>query len=217
MFRVKRNQHGTIDIAVPRWVMVWLPMGWVATLVAAFALGTWWGAPGARWVEAEPVEADFPAVQDPPLDVATSADREAAGVEPDAGGEDSVGFADASTASEAPASAVPAENSSEQDESTEPESTKTESAAPIEWTERVPESGWGVQIGAFPSREEAVAFLRSLSAVREPIFLSTVEIPGRGTFTRLRVGHVDTKQQAERLSREWARRVDEQPLVVGYP
>ena len=66
--------------------------------------------------------------------------------------------------------------------------------------ELTPESGiFTVQVSSFPTTEEASAFARKLERKGFEPYVTAAEIPGRGTWHRVRVGNYRTKDGAEGL------------------
>ena len=62
-----------------------------------------------------------------------------------------------------------------------------------------PTDGFGIQIGAYPERAEAEAAVARLAEELEglEIYLIPVEIPGKGTWYRLRLGHFESRSAAD--------------------
>jgi DedD protein len=54
-----------------------------------------------------------------------------------------------------------------------------------------------VQIGAFQREEEAKKIVKSLISKGYPAFIKSVDIPGKGTWYRIRVGKFKTREEAE--------------------
>lgn len=69
----------------------------------------------------------------------------------------------------------------------------------LELREDVPSDGFGIQIGAYPDRAEAEAAASRLAEelLGLDVFLIPVDIPGKGTWYRVRVGRFATRQDAE--------------------
>jgi cell division protein FtsN len=77
---------------------------------------------------------------------------------------------------------------------------------------------YGVQIGAFATVQEAEDFARAHAAAlaHEPIYLLPAEIPGRGTWVRVRVGASRSKDAAEVILRGLPADLSHGALVVSY-
>jgi cell division septation protein DedD len=74
------------------------------------------------------------------------------------------------------------------------ESTKTESTV----MSSVDSAGrFTVQIGSFPDLVSAQVVEQSLKSKSYPVFIQKAEVPGKGTWYRVRVGQFDTKQEAQ--------------------
>lgn len=76
---------------------------------------------------------------------------------------------------------------------------KPEPPPALTFREVAPDDGFGIQIGAYPQRDEAEAALQSLAAEIEGLdaYLIAVEIPGKGTWYRVRLGHFDSRAAAD--------------------
>jgi cell division septation protein DedD len=74
-----------------------------------------------------------------------------------------------------------------------------------------------VQIGAFSEASEVEAFLRDQVPPDTEVYLSTVDVPGRGRWIRIRVGRYRRRKGAVRLAEVWGERLNERPMVVAYP
>ncbi len=63
-----------------------------------------------------------------------------------------------------------------------------------------------LQLSAFPERAEAEVFMKKMQAEGYRVFLSPSEIPGKGTFFRVRVGDYATHQAALDAKSEFERK-----------
>ncbi|MEM1025888.1 MAG: SPOR domain-containing protein [Myxococcota bacterium] len=79
-----------------------------------------------------------------------------------------------------------------------------------------PARGWGFQVGAFETKEEAEAWMRA-HRPESPAFVSEVDLGARGTWYRLRLGRFGSRREARAAARAWAERLEEAPLIVEYP
>jgi cell division septation protein DedD len=75
-----------------------------------------------------------------------------------------------------------------------------------------------VQLGAFRSLEEASAFVTAHAAALEevPLHVVTAEIPGRGTWYRVRAGAAKTREDADQLRRSLPAEIGRDALIVPY-
>lgn len=89
---------------------------------------------------------------------------------------------------------------------------------PIPFSETPPPSGFGLQLGAFPSRDEARAFLETHRDILAgaKVFLIPTEIPGRGTWYRVRIGVVKQRGDAEILRQKLPENLARAALVVSH-
>jgi hypothetical protein len=75
-----------------------------------------------------------------------------------------------------------------------------------------------VQIGAFATVEEAEDFARAHASwiAHEPIYLLPAEIPGRGTWIRVRIGAAKSRDAAEVILRGLPLDLGKGAMVVSY-
>jgi hypothetical protein len=101
----------------------------------------------------------------------------------------------------------------------EVEAAKAVEPPALDVRDRAPSGAFGVQIGAFPAREEALAFLeRHRTALRgQPVFLLATEIQGRGTWYRVRVGAVTGRADAEALRGGLPAALSAASMVTRHP
>src|SRR5882724_5298984 len=83
-----------------------------------------------------------------------------------------------------------------------PESIKTEAKKAVKKNIAVAPAGetqgkYTVQIGASQREEEAKKIVKSLISKGYPAFIKAAEIPGKGTWYRIRVGTFKTREEAE--------------------
>jgi len=64
------------------------------------------------------------------------------------------------------------------------------------------EGKYTIQISSFLERDQAQNLVRWLRERKYPAFLTTAEIPGKGTWHRVRVGRFTTKEAAARYQKE---------------
>ncbi|MCK6551884.1 SPOR domain-containing protein, partial [Myxococcota bacterium] len=78
--------------------------------------------------------------------------------------------------------------------------------------------GWGLQVGAYPSLDEARAYVgahaASLRAFR--VHLIPTEITGRGTWHRVRIGYYSSRAEAEVAKKALPSDLASDALVVSY-
>lgn len=100
-----------------------------------------------------------------------------------------------------------------------PEPAPAPAPAPrLEVESRAPSSGYGLQLGAFETEEEAAAFLEAhAEALRGlPVFVIATVIPERGTWHRVRAGAVKQRADAEALKRKLPAELGKISLVVSH-
>jgi DedD protein len=83
-----------------------------------------------------------------------------------------------------------------------PESIKTETKKAVKKDIAVATSGetqgrYTVQIGASQKEEEAKKIVKTLISRGYPAFIKAAEIPGKGTWYRIRIGTFKTREEAE--------------------
>ncbi|MEQ8571860.1 MAG: SPOR domain-containing protein [Deltaproteobacteria bacterium] len=90
--------------------------------------------------------------------------------------------------------------------------------ADVQIRDDVPDDGFGLQLGAFESREEAVAFIREHGAALgdRRVHVIATEVKGKGTWHRVRVGHFDSKRIARRARRNMTDELRSTSIVVKY-
>lgn len=99
-------------------------------------------------------------------------------------------------------------------------------APPVEVTEKreieihrtAPGSGFGLQVGAFASEKEALAFVaeNARDIDRLPVYVIPTEIAGRGTWYRVRLGKARSKAAADALRERLAPALAERAIVVAH-
>jgi cell division septation protein DedD len=94
----------------------------------------------------------------------------------------------------------------------EPEKSK------IDLRRSAPSGSYGLQLGAYQSEPEAMAFIETngehLSG--RPVYLISTTIPERGTWHRVRVGAFKHRQDAETLKKSLPAELVEGSIVVAY-
>lgn len=191
-------------------VPAWAPWGAVFALAVAmagaFALGYRLGRGAGTASRLRPPTASPPEASPPRLAPAAPA----AAPRPDAAPEDAAPPRTVATASTSTAAREAA--------SARPVADDAMGAAPPSPEADGPTDGrWGVQVGAFPTRAEARARRRDLAWTDLPRYVVPVDLPGRGTWFRLRVGNFVDRDDAEAAARRIRRRSGRRPLVVRYP
>lgn len=83
-----------------------------------------------------------------------------------------------------------------------PASTKVATARKPKAAEPADEGKYTIQISSFLERDQAQNLVRWLRERKYPAFLTSVEIPGKGTWHRVRVGRFTTKEIATRYQKE---------------
>lgn len=190
-----RRHHRTLNVVMPRWLALLLPLAVVLS---------WWGMfeLGRRTSRANTPDAStvIPIRASPPLP------------------RDRVGTSSASTAALTSTRALEAEASADGTDERASSATvaeggraRTASVAP----DRPPADGYGVQIGAFEREDELLAFLDRWSLERA--YVSEVVLEDGSRWYRVRVGHYPRRRGAVRLAKRWEARLEERPLVVEYP
>ncbi len=91
-------------------------------------------------------------------------------------------------------------------------------APAVQIREDVPDDGFGLQLGAFESREEAIAFIEEHGAALgdRRVHVVATEVKGKGTWHRVRVGHFDSKRIARRARRNMTDELRSTSIVVKY-
>ena len=81
-----------------------------------------------------------------------------------------------------------------------------------------PRYGFGVQLGAYPSREDAEAFVGRHADVlgRYPVYIVPTRVEGRDDWHRIRVGRFKSRRQAEAVRLALPEELGESALVVSY-
>jgi len=83
-----------------------------------------------------------------------------------------------------------------------PASTKVATARKPKAAEPANEGKYTIQISSFLERDQAQNLVRWLRERKYPAFLTSAEIPGKGTWHRVRVGRFTTKEIATRYQKE---------------
>lgn len=90
------------------------------------------------------------------------------------------------------------------------------SARPSPLDAEPPRGAWGLQLGAFETRKEAVQLLEALDDVNLPRFVTPVDLGRRGLWHRVRVGAFRSKRRALGARRRLGPRVPDDPLLIRY-
>lgn len=99
-----------------------------------------------------------------------------------------------------------------------PEPAEEAPAAPTVELREAPKDGFGVQLGAFPSREEAVAFVDENAAFLSDrrVYLQETEVKDKGTWYRVRLGRFGSKSVARVAKRNLPNALKKVSIVVRY-
>lgn len=234
--RSRRAEHRTVRLELARSTLSLLVLAVLASWTVAFALGAWWSGGEATFISSV-----SPPPRSPPSSPQTSPPHvfvPGAG-EPSATRETSPPhvFEDAEDARKE----VPhvfdegRRDSGDQDGPGGATGTETTGAAHVfgegdsdrpvpgegsskdrRLVEVPPRGRWGLQLGAFESLSEALAFLERLKDPDLPQYVTAVDLDEKGTWYRVRVGAFRTKGSAIRLRSELRSLVPDEPLVVRY-
>lgn len=79
---------------------------------------------------------------------------------------------------------------------------QTKPAPPVE-APIAPKVKYVIQIKAFRNEQEATAFAKSLQDKGHPVVLTTIDVPGKGQFWRVRLGPFDTLDDARAAQRKF--------------
>lgn len=181
--RAASPRRSRLRFEIARGTVVSLGAAGVTALGVMFALGYWLGGGEAAPVEgasAELAVAAPPSSPTPPPRPA--APRERPAPEPEA----------PSAAPPAPSAAAPA---------APPPAAPPPPPRPLQVSRTGPGKGYGLQLGAYPTEQEALDFLEAHRAALEklPLFIVVTTIADRGTWYRVRAGAVAKRDDAERL------------------
>lgn len=101
--------------------------------------------------------------------------------------------------------------------------TKLRAEAPsdveaLRFESRAPSGRYGLQLGAFRSRDEAESFVRGHAPAlsRWPIYVLESAVPGKGIWYRVRVGSFSSRRKADRVKRRLPRALRASALWVQY-
>ncbi|MFO0724595.1 MAG: SPOR domain-containing protein [Myxococcota bacterium] len=179
-------------------------------LAAVFGLGLW---AGVRWAPAvSPAQEAEVAPPSPSWAPAARAAPAASAIPrqaPPAAVASAAPIAPPPEAPAAPASAV----------TPEAVAAPAPSASPVpSFRTTLPDHGFGLQLGAFETQEEAEAFLQAHAGEfgKEPVFAVPAEIKGRGTWVRVRLGLERTRAGAEQLRQHLSGSLRTQAIVVSH-
>jgi len=89
----------------------------------------------------------------------------------------------------------------------------------LDLRETRPKKGlFGIQLGAFKTRVEALAFVRKYRSkiAKMPIFLISVSLKKRGVWTRVRVGQFRTRSLATKVKKGFGGALTKGSIVVNY-
>lgn len=88
----------------------------------------------------------------------------------------------------------------------------------VEIRDDAPDDGFGLQLGAYPSREEAERFVQTHAEALgdRRVHVVASEVPNKGTWYRVRIGHFDSKRVARRARRGLTEELRSTSIVVSY-
>jgi septal ring-binding cell division protein DamX len=81
-----------------------------------------------------------------------------------------------------------------------------------------PKAGWGLQVGAYPSLDEARAYVAAHAASlgERRVHILPAQIAGRGTWHRVRIGYYSSRAEAEAAKKALPSDLASNALVVSY-
>ena len=90
--------------------------------------------------------------------------------------------------------------------------------APLRILREAPRSGYGLQLGAFETEAQAVAFVTAHQEALAPVAIHVLasEIPKKGTWYRVRVGLYKEKAAAQRALLRLGPELEKSAIVVSY-
>ncbi|MCC7386871.1 MAG: SPOR domain-containing protein [Deltaproteobacteria bacterium] len=217
--RAASPRRSRLRFELARGTVVSLGAAGVTAFGVVFALGYWLGrgepAPieGASAPAAAPAGAAAPAAPPPTAPGAAAP----AAPPPTAPGAAALA-APPPTAPGAAAPAAPPPTAPGAATAAAPPPAEPPPARPLQVSRTGPGKGYGLQLGAYPTEQEALAFLEAHRAAlgKLPLFIVVTTIADRGTWYRVRAGAVAQRDDAERLKASLPADLRSAALLVSH-